>query len=86
VVAGAQEPDLAYSYVDSHLAADLQAEMSKEPWNVIPTNGKVPLSGLIAEQIAKTPEELNDMVFFDWKKINEGRPEWTDRFNKEIRV
>jgi putative spermidine/putrescine transport system substrate-binding protein len=86
VVAGAQEPDLAFSYVDSHLAADLQAEMAKEPWNVIPTNGKVPLSGLIAEQIAKTPEELNDMVFFDWKKINEGRAEWTDRFNKEIRV
>ncbi len=86
VVAGAEEPDLAHTYIDSHLAADLQAEMQKEPYNVIPTNRNVPLSGLIAEQVAKTSDDLMKMVFFDWEKINEGRPEWTKRFNREIRL
>ena len=86
VVANAEEPDLAHTYVDSHLAAGLQAEMQKAPYYVIPTNSKGPLAGLIAEQVAKTSEDLMKMVFFDWAKINEGRPEWTKRFNREIRI
>lgn len=86
VVAGAAKPDLAHTYVDSHLAADLQSQMQQEPYNVIPTNKNVKLAGLVAKFIAKTPEELNDFIFFDWAKVNEGRPEWTERFNKEIRV
>lgn len=86
VVQGALKPDLAYAYVDSQLAAEVQSEMQKSPWNVIPTNGKVPLDGLVAEMIAKTPADLQKMVFFDWKKVNQGRAAWTDQFNREIRV
>ena len=86
VVAGAEKPDLAHVYIDSHLAAELQAEMQKEPYNVIPTNSEVQLSGLVARDIAKAPEDLNNFIFFDWNVVNEGRPEWTERFNKEIRL
>lgn len=86
VVTGAQQPDLAHTYIDSHLAADLQSEMQKEPWNVIPTNRKVPMDGLVKQFIAETPADLEKFIFFDWEKINEGRPEWTERFNREIRI
>src|SRR5437867_10659756 len=44
LVKNAAEPDLAVQYIDSHLAADLQAELQKPPYDVIPTNSKVPLT------------------------------------------
>ena len=86
VVKGALKPDLAYAYIDSQLAPEVQTEMEKSPWNVIPTSSKVPYSGLVAEKIAKTPADLEKMVFFDWAKVNKGRAAWTDQFNREIRV
>lgn len=86
VVAGALKPDLAYAYIDSQLAAEVQAEMEKSPWNTIPTNGTVPLMGTVADVIAKTPEDLAKMVFFDWHTVNQNRAAWTQRFNREIRA
>jgi putative spermidine/putrescine transport system substrate-binding protein len=86
VVEGALKPDLAYAYVDSQLAPDVQAAMEKSPWNVIPTNGKVALEGLVAEAIAKTPADLQKLVSFDWAKINQGRAAWTQQFNRDIRL
>lgn len=86
VVKGALKPDLAYGYVDSQLAPEVQAAMQKSPWNVIPTSSKVPYEGLVASKIAKTPNDLKKMVFFDWKKVNKGRAEWTQQFNREIRL
>ncbi len=86
VVKNTKQPDLAHTYIDTHLSADLQAQLQKEPYNVIPTNSKVPLAGLVARDVAKTPDDLKKLVFFNWEKINEGRPEWTKRFNREIRA
>ena len=86
IVKGALKPDLAYSYIDSQLSTDVQGEMQKSPWNVIPTNSKVAYEGLVASKIAKTPADLDKMVFFDWKKVNQGRAEWTAQFNRDIRT
>jgi putative spermidine/putrescine transport system substrate-binding protein len=86
LVQGALKPDLAYAYIDSQLTAEVQSAMQKSPWNVIPTSGKVPLDGLVASMIAKSSADLQKMVFFDWKKINQGRAEWTQKFNREIRL
>ncbi len=86
VVKGALKPNLAYAYIDSQLSTDVQSEMQKSPWNVIPTNSKVAYDGLVASKIAKTPADLDKMVFFDWKKVNQGRAEWTAQFNREIRT
>lgn len=86
VVKGALKPDLAYAYVDSQLAPEVQSAMQKSPWNVIPTSSKVPYEGLVASKIAKTPADLEKMVFFNWKKVNEGRAAWTQQFNREIRT
>ena len=86
VVKGAAKVDLAHAYIDAQISAGIQAEMVKAPWNVVPTNGKVPLGGLVAQKIAATPEDLGKFVFFDWKKVNEGRAAWTQRFNRDIRA
>jgi putative spermidine/putrescine transport system substrate-binding protein len=86
VVKGALKPDLAHMYIDSQLAPEVQSTMQKSPWNVIPTSSKVPYEGLVATKIAKTPADLEKMVFFDWKKVNKGRAAWTQQFNREIRI
>ncbi|SON56752.1 Spermidine/putrescine-binding periplasmic protein precursor [Hartmannibacter diazotrophicus] len=86
VVKGATKSDLAHAYIDSQLSADVQSEMAKAPWNTIPTNSKVPVEGIVAEKFGSTPEDLEKFVFFDWKKVNEGRAAWTDQFNRDIRI
>jgi putative spermidine/putrescine transport system substrate-binding protein len=82
----AAEPDLAVQYIDSHLAAEMQAEMEKPPYDIIPTNGKVPLAGAITQTVARTPADLSRIRGFDWIRINPQRSALIERFNREIRV
>lgn len=86
VVEGAAKPDLAYAYIDSQISPDVQAAMAKAPWNVIPTNTKVSLEGIVAEKIAATPSDLEKFVFFDWREVNKNRAAWTEQFNRDIRI
>jgi len=85
LVKHAVEPDLAVAYVDSHLAADLQAQMLKPPFDVIPTNGKVPLAGPILA-VARSHPDLAKIRTIDWEKINPQRSALIERFNREIKV
>lgn len=86
IVKNAQKPNLAFLYVDGHIAPEVQSAMAKAPHFVIPTNRKVPLGGAIVDKVARTPEELTKLVFHDWAKINEVRAAAIDRFNREIRL
>jgi putative spermidine/putrescine transport system substrate-binding protein len=85
LVKNAVEPDLAVAYIDSHLAADLQAEMLKPPYDVIPTNSKVALAGPILS-VAKTQADLAKIRTIDWERINPQRSALIERFNREIKV
>jgi putative spermidine/putrescine transport system substrate-binding protein len=43
------------------------------------------MTGEIASVLAKSPDELKKkFVFQDWRKINEQRGQWIERFNREI--
>lgn len=86
VVQGAVKPDLATAYIDCQITASVQSSMQKAPWNVIPTNGRVPFEGLVASMIAKDAAALSSLVFFDWAMINKGRAAWTQQFNRDIRA
>ena len=86
VTKNAVEPDLAVQYIDSHLAADMQSEMEKPPYDIIPTNSKVPLSPAIMQTVAKTPADLSKIRGFDWQKINPQRTALIERFNREIKL
>ena len=86
LVKGGVEPDLAVQYIDSHLAAEVQGQMLKPPFDVIPTNGKVLLAGDISQAIAKTHADLAKIRTIDWEKINPQRGALIERFNREIKV
>jgi len=86
VVNNASQPDLAYAYIDCHLKASVQEEMAQPPFNVIPTNATVPLSGTVKEKVAASKEDLENLVYYDWSKINQGRDEWSQQFNRDIRL
>ena len=86
LVKNAVQPDLAVQYIDAHLAPDLQEDLERAPYWVIPTNRKVPLKGEIVKQVAKTQDDLAKLKYQDWPKINEHRSEWIERFNRDIKL
>jgi putative spermidine/putrescine transport system substrate-binding protein len=57
------------------------------PYLIVPTNAKVEMSGEIAKVLAKDTAELKKkFVFQDWKKINEQRAAWIEKFNRDIKI
>jgi putative spermidine/putrescine transport system substrate-binding protein len=86
VVTNAAEPELAVQYIDTHLDPAVQGAMSKPPYDVIPTNSKVPLEGAITSAIAKSHAELAKVRSFDWEKLNPQRGVLIERFNREIKL
>jgi len=84
LVKGAKAPDLAVQYIDSSLAADLQTALEQVPYNVIPTNGKVALTGEITRSLGKTHADLAKIRAVDWEKVNPQRGALIERFNREI--
>lgn len=86
IVKGATLPDLALKYIDGHIAPEVQSEMQKSPFFVIPTNRKVGIGERVAKNIAATPDDFGKLVWQDWSKINQQRGEWIERFNREIKL
>jgi putative spermidine/putrescine transport system substrate-binding protein len=86
LVANAAEPELAVKYIDEHLDADVQAQMLKPPYDVIPTNSKVKLEGAITQAIAKNQDDLAKIRTIDWDKLNPQRGALIERFNREIKL
>lgn len=86
LVANAVAPDLAISYIDSHLDAAVQAAMLKPPFDVIPTNAKVKLEGAITTSVAKTHDDLAKIRSFDWEKVNPKRGALIEQFNRDIKL
>ena len=86
LTAHAAEPELAVTYIDTHLDPVVQAAMLKPPFDVIPTNRKVPLQGPITQSIARSHDDLAKLRGFDWAKLNPQRGALIDRFNREIKL
>ena len=85
VAANAAEPDLAVQYIDTHLDPAVQSAIARPPYDVIPTNSKVPLEGAITA-IAKSHADLAKIRSFDWEKLNPQRGALIERFNREIKL
>ena len=86
LVANAEAPDLAVSYIDTHLDPAVQAAMLKAPYDVIPTNSKVMLEGAITQSIAKTHADLAKVRSYDWEKINPQRGALIEQFNRDVNL
>ena len=86
LVANTAETELAVKYIDLHLAAPIQEQLLKPPYDAIPTNAKVKLDGAITKALAKSQDDLAKIRTIDWAKINPQRAALIDRFNREIKL
>lgn len=78
--------DLATAYIDAALSTEVQTAMATEPYFIAPVNKNAPLTGILAEKIAKTFDDYEKYIYQDWVTISKNRSEWIERFNKEVTV
>ncbi len=77
----------AAAFVDASLSLEVQTAMAQAPYNFLPVNRNVQLSGILAEKFGSTLDEaLSTLVFLDWSQINPSRAEWIERFDREIQA
>ncbi len=87
IVANSAEPDLSLRYIDTLMSPEVQAVLEAAPWVMLPTNSKVKFTGENVRQIGKDLAEVEKkLVLLDWNRIQEQRPAWIERFNKEVKV
>jgi putative spermidine/putrescine transport system substrate-binding protein len=87
IVKNTRNAELAFALIEAALSPEVQTKLMEEPYLIVPTNTKVKMTGAIASELAKGPADLKKkFVFQDWKKINEQRSQWIERFNREINV
>lgn len=87
VVKNSPNRELAVALIEAAMSPEVQTRLMQAPFLVVPTNTKVKLEGEIARVLAKDHADMKRrFVFQDWKKINEQRAQWIERFNREVRV
>jgi putative spermidine/putrescine transport system substrate-binding protein len=87
IVKNSPNKALAAALIDAAMSPDVQSKLMDSPYLIVPTNKKVKMGGEVAKVLAKDQDDLlKSFVFQDWKKINEQRSAWIERFNREIRI
>ena len=87
VVKNSPNRQLAVELIEAAMSPEVQTRLMQSPYLIVPTNTKVKMEGEIAKVLAKDHAEMKKrFVFQDWKKINEQRPQWIERFNREIKL
>ena len=87
IVKNSPNRELAFKLIEAALTPEVQTTLMNPPYLIVPTNSKVTMGGEIARVLAKDTAELKQkFVFQDWKKINEQRSAWIERFNREIKI
>ena len=87
VVKNSPNAELAFKLIESALSPEVQAKLMDAPYLIVPTNTKVKMGGEIAKVLAKDHDDLKKkFVFQDWKKINEQRSGWIEKFNRDIKL
>jgi putative spermidine/putrescine transport system substrate-binding protein len=87
VVKNTPNKALAVALIEAAMAPEVQTKLMQSPYLIVPTNSTVKMEGEIAKVLAKDQADMKkSFVFQDWKKINEQRAQWIERFNREIKV
>lgn len=86
VVKNSKVPELAVKYIDMAISQGIQQALLDPPFYFVPTNSKVKMSGEIAKIASSVEDLLANGIILDWPTIIPRRPEYIERFNKEIRV
>jgi len=87
IVKNSPNAALAAALIESAMSPEVQTKLMQSPYLIVPTNSKVKMEGEIAKTLAKDRADMKKkFVFQDWKKINEQRASWIERFNREVKV
>lgn len=87
IVKNTKNKDLAVALIEAAMSPEVQTRLMQSPYLVVPTNSKVQMQGEISKVLVTDQAELKKkFVFQDWKKINEQRAQWIERFNREIKL
>ena len=87
IVKNTPNKELAVALIEAAMTPEVQTKLMQSPYLVVPTNSKVMMSGEISKVLAKDQEEMKKrFVFQDWKKINEQRAQWIERFNRDVKL
>ena len=84
VTRGSKNKDLAWKLIDMYLSPEVQAAFASELF-FSPTNKTVKLPPEVAKKLINGPADVERLVTFDWNQIVKQRPQWTERWNKELR-
>src|SRR5215467_15194166 len=84
VTRGSKQKELAWKLVDMYLSPEVQTAFATELF-FSPTNKTVKLPPDVARKMISGPAEVDKLVLFDWAKVARQRPQWTERWNKELR-
>ena len=84
IVNGTKNRELALAWAQLALSPKTQAAYANQIY-FGPTNSKVELDDpTVAERVIYGQEQVDQLVDLDWEYIIQQRPEWTERWNKEI--
>ena len=83
VARGTRRLDAARRYVNFVLGEEAQAANARHTY-LVPVNRNVRLPEEVARKLPAGEETLRRLVTADWNHINTQRPQWTDRWNREI--
>lgn len=87
VVKNTPNKDLAVALIEAAMSPEVQQRLMQSPYLIVPTNTRVRMEGEIAKVLVKDHAEMKKrFVFQDWKRINEQRAQWIERFNREIKL
>jgi putative spermidine/putrescine transport system substrate-binding protein len=76
----------AYEYINLYYSDEFQARRMREGGTASPTKTSWELlSEAERKQMGITAQDFAKLVNFDWKAINEARPGWIQRWQREIR-
>ncbi|WP_341911048.1 extracellular solute-binding protein [Ferrovibrio terrae] len=86
IVKNNQNSKLVLDYLDTVMSYDVQKGLEANPWVMMPTNKRVPLTGANLT-VAKSVDDLvANNVLLDWTKFQKLRGEWITRFNKDVKL
>jgi len=84
VTRGSKHRDLAWKLIDMYLSPEVQTAFATELF-FSPTNKTVKLPPDVAKKLIQGPTDVERLVLFDWNQVARQRPQWTERWNKELR-
>lgn len=85
IIKGSKNKEIAEKFVNFMLEAETQAQIATVLFEA-PTNVEVEVSEEGAKYMSYGPEKIESLVMFDWSYINNAKPQWIERWNKEITV